>query len=121
MRYYHLYTDDTGESHWRDVEITLQERAFAPPAAAIHVSESERTQDMMFVRLHRGWNEPIHPTPKRQMLICLAGLIRVTASDGDAREIGPGDLWRMEDIGGKGHHTRVLGDEDFDAVIVQYE
>jgi hypothetical protein len=121
MQYHHLYADDKGESHWREVDIVLEERTFAPPARAIHVSEPERTQNMMFLRLHSGWDEPIHPTPKRQMLICLAGTVRVTASDGEVREIGPGDVWRMEDLGGKGHHTRVISDGDFDAVTVQYD
>ena len=34
--------------------------------------------------------------------------------------IGKGDVWHMEDCSGKGHHTRVISDEDFEAVIVQY-
>lgn len=75
----------------------------------------------MFLRLRSGWNEPIHPTPVRQKLICLAGSVRVTASDGQVRHIGRGDVWHMEDKEGKGHHTFVTGDEDFEAVIVQYE
>jgi hypothetical protein len=121
VRYHHLYADETGESRWRDVEIALEERTFAPPAKGIHVSEPERTKNMVFLRLHSGWSELIHPTPIRQTLICLAGAVRVTASDGAVREIGPGDVWRMEDLSCKGHHTRLISDEDFDAVIVQYD
>jgi hypothetical protein len=121
MRYHHLYVDDAGESRWRDVEIALEERTFAPPAQGIHVSEPEPAKNMMFLRLHTGWSEPIHPTPKKQTLICLAGAVRVTASDGEVREIRPGDLWRMEDLSGKGHHTCVISDGDFDAAIVQYD
>ena len=121
MKYYHLYSDATGESRWRDVDVALEERTFAPPARGIHVSEPEATKTMMFLRLHAGWSEPIHPTPQRQMLICLGGAALVTASDGETREIRPGDVWCMEDLSGKGHHTRVIGDEDFDAAIVQYD
>ncbi|MEM7172977.1 MAG: cupin [Pseudomonadota bacterium] len=119
MRYHHLYADDAGESHWREVEITLEERSFAPPAKAIEISESESAEGMIFLRLAAGWDEPIHPTPKRQTLICTAGAVNVTASDGEVREIGQGDVWRMEDLHGKGHHTRVIGDQDFEAVVVQ--
>jgi quercetin dioxygenase-like cupin family protein len=121
LRYHRLYADESGESHWRDVDVTLQERTFAPPAKGILVSEPERATSMVFLELPAGWDEPVHPTPKRQILICLAGVVRVTASDGEAREIGPGDVWCMEDLVGKGHHTRVEGDEDFEAVIVQLE
>jgi quercetin dioxygenase-like cupin family protein len=121
LRYHHLYADDAGESHWRDVEIALEERVFAPPAKGILVSAPEPVQNMMFVKLHAGWNDAVHPTPKRQMLVCLAGAIRVTASDGQAREIRQGDAWLMEDLKGKGHHTSVISDEDFEGVIVQYD
>ncbi len=74
---------------------------------------------MVFLRLRAGWNEPIHPTPVRQKLICMAGAARVTASDGGARVIAKGDVWHMEDRTGKGHHTEVISDDDFHCVIVQ--
>lgn len=121
MKYHHLYTDDAGESHWRDVPVTLTEQTFAPPAQAIFISEGEPAKATLFLRLDPGWNEPVHPTPKRQFFVCLSGRVRVTASDGDAREIGPGDVWRMEDTHGKGHHTEVLGDAPATAVMVQFD
>ena len=121
MHYHLLYADDQGESHWRTVEVALEERSFAPPAQAIEVSESDVATHSLFLRLRRGWNEPIHPTPVRQTLVCLSGCVEVTASDGEARRIGKGDVWRMEDRHGKGHHTKVVSDEDFECVIVQFD
>lgn len=121
MHYHHLYSDDTGESRWRTVEVDLQEKTFAPPAKAIFVSASESAKSTMFLRLAKGWDEPIHPTPKRQFLIALAGCVEVTASDGEMRVIGPGAVWRMEDRTGEGHHTKVVSDEDFEAVMVQFD
>ena len=119
MRYYKLYADEAGESHWEDVEVALTEKSFAPPAQAIEVSRAEPATAMLFLRLRSGWDEPIHPTPVAQKLVCRAGSVVVTASDGDTREIGPGDVWHMEDTHGKGHHTKVTSVEDFEAVIVQ--
>ncbi len=120
MKYNRLYADAAGESHWEDVEVVLQPKVFAPPAQDIEISEPDPVQHMLFLRLRAGRNEPIHPTPVRQKLVCLAGAVRVTASDGDAREIAKGDVWHMEDRHGKGHHTEVISVEDFEAVIVQY-
>ena len=120
MKYMKLFADAAGESHWQDVDIALTEREFAPPAQGIEVSDSETVANMMFLRLRSGWNEPIHPTPVRQKLVCLAGCVRVTASDGTFRDIGRGDVWHMEDRHGKGHHTVVTSVEDFEALIVQY-
>ena len=121
MKYHRLFCDDAGESHWEDVEVSLEERTFAPPAKEIEVSEPEVAARMMFLRLQPGWNEPIHPTPVRQRLVCIAGGVRVTASDGGVRDIGQGDVWHMEEIHWKGHHTELTSDADFEAVIVQFD
>lgn len=121
MKIHHLYADQSGESHWRDIPVALTERSFAPPAKAIFVSEAAPARALIFLRLNAGWDEPVHPTPKAQTLICLAGAVRVTASDGEAREIRTGDVWRMEDLRGKGHHTCVISDEDFEAAVIQVD
>lgn len=121
MKFYKLTSDAAGESHFEDVEVALEERTFAPPAKAIEISEPEPARQMLFLRLEAGWNEPIHPTPVRQKLICLAGAARVAASDGSTRLIQKGDVWHMEDRHGKGHHTEVTSAEDFEAVVVQFD
>ncbi len=121
MKFQKLYSDADGESHWEDIHVTLEESSFAPPAQDIEISEPELVRQTMFLRLRSGWNEPIHPTPVSQKLICLSGAVRVTASDGEARDIGPGDVWHMEDKHGKGHHTMVTSEEDFEAMIIQYD
>ena len=121
MKYQKLFSSSDGESHWTDVDVLLEERIFAPPAKAIEISEPEPVKQLVFLRLIAGWNEPIHPTPVAQKLICLQGTVRVTASDGEFRDIGPGDVWHMEDKHGRGHHTVVTSKEDFLSVIVQYK
>ncbi len=121
MQYHRLFADEAGESHWETVDVLLEETSFAPPAQNIEISTPEPARQMMFLRLQKGWNEPVHPTPVRQKLVCLAGSVLVTASDGDMREIGPGDVWHMEDRTGHGHHTKVTSDADFEAVIIQFD
>ncbi|WP_282060246.1 hypothetical protein [Roseobacter litoralis] len=69
----------------------------------------------------QGGTKLFTPTPVAQKLICLAGAVRVTASDGMCQDIGPGDVWHMQDTHGKGHHTVVTSDCDFEAVIIQYD
>ncbi|MEZ5871742.1 MAG: hypothetical protein R3D32_07820 [Nitratireductor sp.] len=120
MKFHRLFSSPDGESHWEDVEVSLEERVFAPPAKAIEISDADPVKGLLFLRLKAGWDEPPHPTPVSQKLICLAGSVRVTASDGEVRDIGPGDVWHMEDTFGKGHHTLVTSKEHFLSVIVQY-
>ncbi|MEM0948131.1 MAG: cupin [Pseudomonadota bacterium] len=120
MRFHLLYSGPDGESHWRDEDVVLEEREFAPPAKAIEISAADPARASLFLRLRTGWNEPSHTSPIPQTLICLRGAVRVAASDGTSRDIGPGDVWRMEDTHGKGHHTQVTSAEDFECVIVQH-
>jgi len=39
MKFQKLFSDGNGESHWEDVDFTLEERSFAPPAKDIEISE----------------------------------------------------------------------------------
>ena len=40
----------------------------------------------------------------------LSGTVEVTASEGEARRLGPGSLLLLEDTHGRGHSTRVIED-----------
>jgi hypothetical protein len=37
------------------------------------------------------------------------------------RRVAPEDAWRMENTHGAGHHTRVVSQDDFEAVVVQFD
>jgi hypothetical protein len=51
-----------------------------------------------------------HRAPRRQYVISLAGGISITASDGETRHIGAGEIVPVEETTGKGHITRSSGD-----------
>jgi hypothetical protein len=85
LSYLRLYADSDGESRFEEVEVTMSPRAFAPPAGPIPVSEAEPVQALLFLTLPAGWDDVVHPSPRRQMLVCLAGRACVAASDGAAR------------------------------------
>ena len=114
-----LTEDDAGESHFTTGEIARTLRDFAPPATPFLVSAVETASGYVVIRLPVGWAGEPHPSPYRQILFCLAGALRVTASDGDSRIVRTGDAFLMEDTGGKGHRSEVISDEPVDAVIVQ--
>ena len=121
MKFHRLYCDDAGESHWQEVEVTLAERVFAPPAREIEVSDPEPVARTMFLRLKSGWNEPIHPTPVRQKLVCLAGAVTVTASDGETRVIAAGEVILVEDTHGKGHCSKAIEGQLRHSIFVPIE
>ena len=104
MRIHNLYTDANGESHFRDIEIEWAEERRGSklskrlPATGIIFRETVAEYDL-------DW----HPAPRRQYIVNLAGGVKITASDGESRIIGAGEVILVEDITGKGHLSQGLG------------
>lgn len=115
----HLTEDAEGVSHFADVAVPLDPVAFAPPAPAMPVSQTEDARGLLYLILPAGWGGARHPSPRRQVAFCLSGRLRVEAGDGAVREFGAGAIWRMEDVNGSGHTTTVLGNEAVRLAIVQ--
>ena len=97
MKIHNLYTDEDGESHFRDIEIEWEEeRNFSKysarmPANGIIFRETSGDYDL-------DW----HPAPRRQYVINLDAGVEVTASDGNGG-IGAGrstGLHREHRVGG---------------------
>ena len=126
-----LYDGEDGLSRWRDEPVALIPRLFAPPAGPIAASDPQPADAFLLLELPAGWDDPAHPSPRRQTLmvlageavnsfLMLAGEAEVTAGDSEIRRLGPGDLWRMEDTGGEGHRTKIVGEATFRAAVVQH-
>ena len=98
MRIHNLYTDASGQSHFRDIEVEwVEERRGSKlskrlPANGIIFRETQAEHDI-------DW----HPAPRRQYIINLDAGVKITASDGESRVIGVGEVILVEDITGKGH------------------
>lgn len=114
-----LSEDADGVSHFSDLAVPLHAGAFAPPAPAMPVSATEAAAGLLYLILPAGWGGAQHPSPRRQVALCLSGRLRVQAGDGAVREFGAGAIWRLEDVAGSGHTTTVLGEEDVRLAIVQ--
>ena len=103
MRVHNLYVDASGQSHFRDIEIEWVEETRAGklskrlPATGIIFREVPPVYDL-------DW----HPAPRRQYIINLDAGVQITASDGEARKIGAGEVLLVEDTTGKGHLSKAL-------------
>lgn len=103
MRIHNLYTDAKGESHFRDIEVEWAEETNAGklskrlPATGIIFRQVQPTYDL-------DW----HPAPRRQYIINLDAGVQITASDGEARVIGAGEVILVEDTTGKGHLSKAV-------------
>ena len=52
-----------------------------------------------------------HCAPRRQYSISLSGTAEIEVGDGTKARVGPGDVVLAEDLTGRGHVTRVIGDQ----------
>ncbi len=50
----------------------------------------------------------VAPAPRRQYIVNLDGAVEITASDGEKRIIGPGEVFLVEDTHGKGHFSKAV-------------
>lgn len=112
MQLIEVFSDSAGESHFRQTEIGLTLRDFAPPSQPIHVSAEMESTTSLFLQASPGWDKDFHPTPRRQLAVLLHGEVSVTATDGETVRLRPGGVILLNDQGGKGHLTQVQGDRE---------
>lgn len=116
MRIHNIYVDDNGESHWRDIAVEwVEERNFSKLSARLPAT------GIIFRQTSGNYDLDWHPAPRRQYIINLDGGVKITASDGVAREIGAGEVILVEDISGKGHLSQSIGSKMRHSIFVPIE
>ena len=111
MRIHNLYTDAGGQSHFRDIEVEwVEERRGSK------LSKRLLATGIIF-RHDIDW----HPAPRRQYIINLDAGVKITASDGESRVIGTGEVILVEDTTGKGHLSQHVEDKIRHSVFVLVE
>ena len=103
MKITRLYTGADNESHFEEIEIEMN------PIRDMMASELQPTHGIMFRYAAPTHYSPYHPAPRRQYVITLSGQVEIESGDGTVRRFGPGDVMLAEDIGSRGHITRVIG------------
>jgi hypothetical protein len=105
MKIVRLYTGADNESHFEDIEIELN------PIGHMQASALQPTHGIMFRSSPPSHLSDYHPVPKRQYVITLSGQVEIETGDGTVRRFGPGDVMLAEDTTGRGHITRVVGNQ----------
>ncbi|HEY8507702.1 MAG TPA: hypothetical protein VIL32_05045 [Steroidobacteraceae bacterium] len=113
LTYTRIYTDKDGVSHFSEERLTL--KADASPLLVASLGEPLEATVAM---LRQGAFENWHNAPRKQFLIVIRGTSEVQTSDGQVRRFPVGSIVLMEDTSGKGHTTRVIGQEDHAALVI---
>ena len=113
---HNLYCDESGESHWRDIEADWKNEGPEGKTSALQFANG-----IIFRQTQAEHDRPWHPAPRRQYIINLDAGVELTASDGEARDIGAGEVILVEDIRGKGHLSQSIGGKMRHSIFVPIE
>ena len=106
MRIHNLYEDEDGQSHFRDIEVE-----WTSEGRGGKLSDRLPATGIIFRQVQPDYELDWHSAPRRQYIINLDAGVEITASDGEARIIGAGEVVLVEDISGKGHLSKAVGDQ----------
>ena len=112
-----LFADANGDSHFEDIDFSMAEVQYAPPAPALEISQPVDAKQVYWFRFPKDWHDAAHPSPRRQLFVMLEGEVEGWTSKGETRIFRPGDRLLMEDTTGKGHGARPVNGEALAVVI----
>jgi hypothetical protein len=119
LAYVRLYTGSDGLTHFSDERLVLEPVPGGQGMeASLAVNRLGNARGVLFARLTAGATEDWHVAPRRQLMVCVRGVVEITAGDGQKRRLAPGQFMLLEDTSGKGHITHATGTEDHVALAV---
>lgn len=113
MKVTRLYTGSDGESHFEDIDISLDSIV-----GSERMSELISATGIIFRETSGAYDLDWHPAPRRQFVINLEGQVELVVGDGTARILGPGDILLAEDTVGRGHISRAVNNQPRRSVYV---
>lgn len=113
---HNLYADAQGESHWRDIEVD-----WAQEGPEGKTSIREAAYGIIFRQTQAEHDRPWHPAPRRQYIVNLDAGVELTASDGESRVIGAGEVILVEDTLGRGHLSKSVNNQMRHSIFIPLE
>jgi hypothetical protein len=116
MQIHRLYTDEKGESHF-----TTEEVEYVETTPSGRLSKRLPATGIIFREVPPTYDLDWHPAPRRQYIINLDNGVQITASDGESRVIGAGEVLLVEDTTGKGHLSKAINERLRNCIFVVLE
>jgi hypothetical protein len=116
VKIHRLYVDDRGETHFQDVDVQYVETTRAG-----RLSARQPATGIIFREVQPDYDLDWHPAPRKQYIINLDAGVQITASDGESRRIGAGEVLLVEDTSGKGHLSKAIDGKIRNCIFVTLE
>ena len=105
MKIMRIYSGADNESHFEEKEIDLKFNGDR------EVPEWEPAMGFFFSQSPAPHPNAFHPAPRPQYIITLSGAVEIETGDGTVKRFGKGDIMLADDTTGRGHITRVVGNQ----------
>jgi uncharacterized cupin superfamily protein len=110
-RYVRLFTDIAGETHFDDLQVTLELAEDAEGMRPMSLAPFKTVSSSFWLGAPGDWDGLVpQPVARRQIFCTVEGEYEVTASDGEVRCFPAGSILLLEDTSGAGHRTRITND-----------
>jgi hypothetical protein len=113
-----MFSDAAGKCQFDQIDIPLEMKEYAPPAAPVAVSTPMQTGQCVFMRIPPGFVGVQHPTPRKQLVVCVSGVARFRGSDGETYVLRAGESLIDANTEGAGHMSEVISDVPFEAYLI---
>lgn len=101
-----IFTGADGQTHAEELDVKLT------AGGTSELSEMVKVTGLQFRRTSPKYFVDWHPAPQRQYVITLSGRSEIELAGGQKIPLGPGHILLAEDVTGKGHISRGIGNED---------
>jgi hypothetical protein len=96
-----VYSGDDGESHFEDLT----------PEQFGEIVNNVGSGEINLNRRPSPSESDYHKAPRRQYVVNLSGIAEFEVADGTVKRLYPGDVLIAEDLTGRGHIARNIGDQ----------
>ena len=105
MKIVRLFTGSDQRSHFEEVGLSFE------AGERLQTTVLQAASGVVFRLAPVGHVIDWHPAPRRQYVVSLLGQWEIECSAGAKRLFKPGDVMLAEDLTGKGHLSRVIGNQ----------
>lgn len=109
MKFVRIGPGPDGGSQFCEAEIPLPTQSQFPSGKTVTRSDLIPADGVSLNNLPEGLTVDLHPAPRSQLVVVLAGAVEVETSIGEKRVFRAGDVVFADDLGTRGHKTSTVG------------
>jgi|TARA_B110000263_G_C15128892_1_gene427886 quercetin dioxygenase-like cupin family protein len=116
LEFPHFCTDDENVSQVKVWSIGTKEHGHGT-----YVSDLIECHSVRLAETAPGGVYDWHPAPRKQYVVTLTGTIEFTFGNGEILLVKAGDVFLANDLEGKGHKWKIVGDEPWRRLYVHLD